>query len=429
MEKNKRKKKGRRKPSRYSILKKRHHLLLMKGAAAIAVIVFVVNLVTPARTFSENENRNLALRPAFSISALADGSFFSDYTTYFADQFFLRDAWTSLNFKAQYAAGKRVFSGVTVGSSGQLFGEQTVPDEEANSRTQEAILSFCEAHPDINYYMLVAPDAAEVLTDLLPKNAQMRDQGADIAAFEEPLAGRIQMLDALSVLKEHSEEYIYYKTDHHWTSLGAKYVFDEAASALGIENTVSYTEYWVSDSFQGTLSSRSGDQRETDSVAVYDPSSSDVRYVVNYPDSGTKKATIFETSALEAKDHYTVFFGGNHPLVEISTTANNGRSILIFKDSYANSFIQFLIPYYDRIILVDPRYYYDDVGTALNTYGISDVMFLYSADTLLSDTVLADTLEASGSTPEQAPDTEVVTEDNSGETSDEENTEDMDSVE
>lgn len=98
-----------------------------------------------------------------------------------------------------------------------------------------------------------------------------------------------------------------------------------------------------------------------------------------------------------------MFFGGNHPLVEIRTTANNGRNLLVFKDSYANSFIQFLYPYFQNIIMVDPRYYYDDIETSITSYGITDVLFLYSADTLLADTNLADTLNAA-SVSEQAAD-------------------------
>ena len=88
-----------------------------------------------------------------------------------------------------------------------------------------------------------------------------------------------------------------------------------------------------------------------------------------------------------------MFFGGNHAIVEIDTTADTGRNLLVFKDSYANSFIQFLTPYFDRIVLVDPRYYYDDISVAMNTYAVTDVLYLYSADILFSDTSLCDTLD------------------------------------
>ena len=74
------------------------------------------------------------------------------------------------------------------------------------------------------------------------------------------------------------------------------------------------------------------------------------------------------------------------------TTANNGRNLLIFKDSYANCFVQFLTPYYDSIWLVDPRYYYDDVESVIQTANITDVLYLYNLNTFLSDPALTDAL-------------------------------------
>jgi hypothetical protein len=197
-------------------------------------------------------------------------------------------------------------------------------------------------------------------------------------------------LDATSALQAHAQEDIYYRTDHHWTSLGAYYAFQAVSGSLGLENVVSsYDIYTVTDSFEGTLASKSGSHQVTDSIQVYAPLGTDVSYYVVYPDSTDKVCSIFQSDCLEVKDKYTVFFGGNHSLVEIETTAGNDRSLLVFKDSYANSFMQFLTPYYETIIMVDPRYYYDDIETVLTTYGITDVLYLYSADTFLTDTSLA----------------------------------------
>ena len=82
--------------------------------------------------------------------------------------------------------------------------------------------------------------------------------------------------------------------------------------------------------------------------------------------------------------------GGNHPIAEITTAGDTGRVLLMFKDSYANSFVQFLYPYYDKIIMVDPRYYYDDIEKMIGLEGITDVMFLYSGNILFEDSSLVD---------------------------------------
>ena len=116
-----------------------------------------------------------------------------------------------------------------------------------------------------------------------------------------------------------------------------------------------------------------------------------IEYFVEYPE-GSPVCSMYNAEALDAKDHYAVFFGGNYPRVDITTTADTERCLLVFKDSYANCMIQFLYPYFDHITMVDPRYYYDNVEQIISSEAITDVLFLYNLDTFLSDASLADTL-------------------------------------
>ena len=118
--------------------------------------------------------------------------------------------------------------------------------------------------------------------------------------------------------------------------------------------------------------------------------------MVTYNADMEKSRSLFRSEMLSEKDQYTLFFGGNHPLITIHTTAQTGRTLLVFKDSYANCFLQFLTPYYDEILLIDPRYYYEDVNALMKSEGVTDVLFLYSADTFLTDKSLADTLNVGG---------------------------------
>ena len=103
--------------------------------------------------------------------------------------------------------------------------------------------------------------------------------------------------------------------------------------------------------------------------------------------------SLYDSKCLEEKDQYTVFLGGNHPRVDIATTSASKRCLLLFKDSYANCFVPFLTPYYQKIILIDPRYYYDKLDTLIRQEGVTDVLFLYNTDTFLTDNALADVLE------------------------------------
>ena len=376
---------------------KEHHEMVLRLAAGLIILFFFINLILPSRPFSANENRNLAQRPSLTVEGLKDGSFFSDFASYYADQFFLRDFWMSLNYRFHHLLGEKEFSNVYIGKDGYLLGKPEEPDQEAVNRTMLAVNAFSERYPEVNTAMILVPGAASILQNKLPGNISIRDQISDIEYFQNGLSERIKKVDAVKALQDHSGEPVYYKTDHHWTSEGALYVFRSAFSVMGLDpDEVEYEEHIVSDSFQGTLASRSGDHSSRDRIQVYEPlpPGSEVHYIVNYPDLKTRSSSIFIRNRLEEKDQYTVFFGGNHPLVEIETTADSGRSLLVFKDSYANCFIQFLTPYYSRIVMVDPRYYYDDISSAMNTYGITDILYLYSADTLLRDTALADTLNA-----------------------------------
>ena len=370
-----------------------HNVILAGAFLLLLLLFFLINLFVRDRDFSDAENRKLAQKPQLTAAALLDGSYFSDLTSYTADQFFGRDSWMSVKLEAETLMGRKDASGIYLGKDDYLLGTPETPDTEALTRTIGSINSFAASHSDLSMRMLLVPDAAMILRDKLPKNAPVRDQLADMDAAASQLSGSVQYISAADALSAHSDEYIYYKTDHHWTSLGAYYTFTAAAGQLGIGAPVSnYDIYTVTDSFEGTLSSKSGSHKTKDSIEIYQPKS-DVTYYVSYSDSTQRICSLYQSECLNVKDKYTVFFGGNHPKVEISTTANNERVLLLFKDSYANSFVQFLTPYYQKIIMIDPRYYYDNLDSILTSEGVTDVLFLYSADTFLRDTALADVLE------------------------------------
>ena len=357
------------------------------------IVLALGSLIARDRPFSDDENRSLAQRPAITWAGLRDGSFFGDYSSYLADQFWGRDKWISLDTFGIRLTGRHDVNGVFVGKDGYLFSPADAPDEAIRDRKAEAVNTFAENHPELNLMAMVVPNSTAILDEQLPAHAPIRNQRSDIADAMSRLDSSIQVLDVSPALLEHKHEEIYYRTDHHWTSLGAYYAFLSAADRLGQGLAVpTFNVLTVTDSFQGTLASKSGIHRTEDAIQVYIPQSTGVEYYVNYPDTQTRSTSMYVTSALEEKDKYTLFFGGNHPLVEIWTTADNTRNLLVFKDSYANCFMQFLTSYYDKIIMIDPRYYYGDLKTTMTSYGITDVLFLYCADTWLTDTSLADVL-------------------------------------
>lgn len=385
-----------RRPRRQSPVQKnrnRQGVCLAALLACVIMLITVLSLVTKDRVFSENENRNLAQKPQLSREALAEGKYLSDVSTYYADQFPGRDNWLSIQLWLNRLLGSRESGGVYLCADDYLMQIPGEPNEEQLRRNLKAMDAFAAAYPDVNMVAAVVPNAVTVHGDKLPKNTPVRDQRADLRTVREGL-DKVTFADVTEKLCANSGQNLYYRTDHHWTSLGAAYAFEEIAPALGLKAPAleSYTRYTVSTTFEGTLSSKSGSHKVTDTVEVFVPAT-DVRYFVRY---GEEEAvcTMYKPEALQTKDHYTVFFGGNYPRIEIATTAETGKNLLVFKDSYANCFIQFLYPYFENITVVDPRYYYDSVGTVMTGGNITDVLFLYNLDTFLSDAALADVLEA-----------------------------------
>ena len=377
--------------------KKRARRFVMEQGAFLAIFLLlclfafvIANALTRDREYSSAENRKLAQLPKFSLSALLDGSYFTAWEDYLADQFVGRDTWITVDLQASRLLGAKEAGGVYLCADDYLMEAPAAPDEAGVSRNLDAINAFAARHEDLRISMTVVPNAACVLAEKLPDNAPVRDQRQDIKDIAARLQG-VDFLDVTDALAQHRDEAIYYRTDHHWTSLGAYYAFSDMAAGLGIEQpTAEYDIYPVTDSFEGTLASKSGCHAVTDVIELYVPKT-DIEYYVTV--DGERTATMYDREKLNEKDQYTLFLGGNDARVDITTTAETGKTLLIFKDSYANCFLQFLLPYYDRIILLDARYYYGDADSVISREGVTDVLFLYNANTFLTDRVLADVLE------------------------------------
>jgi hypothetical protein len=357
------------------------------------VVLLAAGLFVKDREFSESENRRLAQWPEFSPSAILDGSYLKGMGDYIADQFPGRDAWITLNLKLNQLLGQKESSGVYLCEDGYLMQIPAEPNAVQHERNLKAINTFYQNHSDLNMVMVVAPNAVTVHADKLPLHAPVRDQVADLYHIASTVNG-VKVVDVTQTLKAHNTEYLFYRTDHHWTSLAAYYAFQTFAPELEITAPAlsEYTIYPVSTTFEGTLSSKSGSHSALDTVEIMVPKSGIEYYVTYNSDNNTNICSLYNRAALDVKDHYTVFFGGNYSRVDITTTADTDRCLLLLKDSYANCFVQFLYPHFDKIIMIDPRYYYGDLENLISSQSITDVLYLYNLDTFLSDSSLADVL-------------------------------------
>lgn len=236
--------------------------------------------------------------------------------------------------------------------------------------------------------MMLVPDAACILNDSLPAFARVEDQRQMFSMAERKLGDTVNWVDTVSILNNHKSEKLYYKTDHHWTTQGAFYVFQDAAETLGIEGDVSddFVSYTVTDSFNGVLAASSGvGLDEMEQIDIYAPTGGDDDVVVNYVDEGRKTTSLYDSSKLETRDKYGVFLGGNTSVVDIRTVSTSQKRLLVVKDSFADCFIPFLAPYYREIVVVDPRYYSGTMQDIMDSYRITDALILYSGNTFFTD--------------------------------------------
>lgn len=362
--------------------------LIGKIFILLLFLVMIINVIVPDREKSELENRSLESRPRFNLTTILSGDFMEQWEQYLSDQFVGRDTWRSLKVGLDRLGGARMENDIYIGKGGQLLENIEVPDEEQLEANLTAIKDFSDTYENIPVTMMLVPDAACILSDSLPAFARVEDQRQMFSMAERELGDSVNWIDMVSILNNHKSEKLYYKTDHHWTTQGAFYVFQDAAKTLGIEGDVSddFVSYTVTDSFNGVLAASSGvglDEKEQ--IDIYAPTEGDDDVVVNYVDEGRKTTSLYDSSKLETRDKYGVFLGGNTSVIDIRTVSTSQKRLLVVKDSFADCFIPFLAPYYREIVVVDPRYYSGTMDDIMDTYRITDALILYSGNTFFTD--------------------------------------------
>lgn len=362
--------------------------LIGKIFIIVLFLVLIVNVIVPDKEKLELENRTLESRPRFNLTTVLSGDFMEQWEKYLSDQFAGRNTWRRVKVGLDRLGGAKMENNIYIGKGGQLMENIEVPDEDQLDANMTAIQNFAQTYEDIPVTMMLVPDAACILTDRLPAFAEVEDQRQMFSMAERKLGDSVNWIDTVSILNKHKSEKLYYKTDHHWTTQGAFYVFQDAAQTFGIEGDVSddFVSYTVTDSFNGVLAASSGvglDEREL--IDIYVPTEGDDDVIVDYVDEGRKTTSLYDSSKLDTRDKYGVFLGGNTSVIDIKTVSTSQKRLLIVKDSFADCFIPFLAPYYREIVVVDPRYYSGTMDEIMDTYRITDALILYSGNTFFTD--------------------------------------------
>lgn len=319
----------------------------------VLCLFWLADVLIMDKLYSSWEKRMLAQKPQMELSAILDGSYENDYEEWLTDQFPGRDLWVNLKTRCEILLGKKEISGIYLGEDGFLFtaGTKTTDWDELEAQLKSHFGEDAVSH-------IHAPNAGSIYAEKLPKPVKF-------LAVED---------EVFQNLEKHKEEYIYFRTDHHWTMLGAYYAYEAWAKQQGITpiSLEGLEKRVLKEDFLGTHYGKIHYAKEADCMEFYDVG---VESTAIYDNGTSKVSGLYHEEHLETDDAYRFFLNGNHGLVEIKTP-HKGGSIAILKDSFANNLIPFLTAHYEKIIVIDPRYFRTDIVKWLEEQQVEQVVII-----------------------------------------------------
>ena len=356
----------------------------MKKLYIAFIALFLAMVILPSafvflgedRSFSDNENRMLQTAPELRGDDILSGRFQEKLTDYISDQFPARDVWTELGTRIKKAAGFKDIGGAYLGSDGYYMEKITPEDvDERKFASNLALIDDFVRESDVPASVLLVPATGTVMGDKLPDNALMYDAQAMYDTARGLLDG-VNVPDLYSALSADTGEQMYYRTDHHWTWYGAY---------------AAYREYMPDGAYDAQPELFSEDFLGTTYSKTLDPSArKDSIYIA--PVAGTVKVSadgedidFYYNEAKGEKDKYKVFLGGNYGQTYITGGCRNGKTLLIIKDSFANSLVPFLTADFENIIMLDMRYYMGSARQLISQEGVDEILFVAEMSGLAND--------------------------------------------
>ena len=353
--------------------------LIISFFCVLLAVCALAWLFIPDKYYSEREKRTLTQAPKFSASDFFSGKFGDKLETYLANQVPLRDKWITLKTYLKLGIGKRESGGVYICKDKYLMDKFTSYSKKqltANAELQKKL-----AEEGIFVSTMLVPVAAQVLSDKLPAYAPVADYAAILKVLSD--AG-VNVTDIMSILAAHSNEAIYYRTDHHWTSLGAYYAY---CTWRGIEPAADeWTKEALCNNFRGTTWNKvplpSDPAEEITAWYKY------ANRRVSFNNGEYETDSIYERKYLNGSDQYAAFLNSNQAQTVIQGSGEEGKLLLI-KDSYGNTFAQFPVEDYAEVHVIDLRFFRDDIAEYAKTNDITDTLVLYGVQNFVKDTNLS----------------------------------------
>ena len=293
----------------------------------------------------------------------------------------------------------------------EQVGSGYVADDTAFSLygfTQEAANQYIDAvsalankvSSDVTVYDIVVPISTGIyLDEKLQEELGCSDEQAAIQYIYDNMDKKVVTIDAFTALKNHSDEYLYFRTDHHWTALGAYYAYSQLMKEKGITPT-SLGEYetMVFDDFIGTLYAASNQTpslaENPDVVTAYIPLATNKMTYTDVDGNVVDYDIIYDVSDWNSDSKYNCFIAGDQPFEEIhNPNMNDGSSCVVIKESFGNAFVPFLVDHYENVYVVDYRYYPEGLTTLIQERNIKDVIFINNISAATTSSLVSNITE------------------------------------
>lgn len=375
----------------------------------------VINLFAGKAEISAVEQRKLRPMPVLSLQRIKSGAFFREFEEFFGDHFVFRDrfvqvarsitAWRRLpgDEQAQLMVVRAEAGFMDPAAKG---GEQAEGDEAktwADSSasmlvTKDRAMTIYRFHPErarayadlLNRAYRMLPEGTRLYSLLVPTQIEFHtpakyrglssSQAETIQYVNYRLNRSIIKVDGYGRMRAHLDEYLYFRTDHHWTALGAYYAYQAFMEQTGGEAALPLDRFRVErvEGFLGTGYSRtlSKDlEQRPDTVFIYRPPVT-ASYQILSPGQPVQELEMFNMNWAVGQHKYGIFLSGDVPLGKVASSVKNGRRIAVVKDSFANAFIPYLAAHYETIYIIDPREFKQPFVEFIKQEQISEVLFM-----------------------------------------------------
>ncbi|MDO4608509.1 MAG: DHHW family protein [Clostridia bacterium] len=355
-------------------MKRKIDLITITAGVMVVVMLMAAFIIVPDKNFSHKENRSLSTAPKFSVKGLFSGEYTSDLAEYISDQFVLRDEFVAVKAYCELIQGKCENNGVIYAENDTLIAKNVIT-ENVMQQNLETVKQF-EKQTGVSVFLGILPRSVDVFAERLPDTYP--NQNNDILWQKLYASANTLKITAPNLYEPLCEGNNYYRTDHHYTSMGAYQTYRLLGDTIGYKakSTDFFEQEIVSRDFCGTSMRTSGFYfAKKDKITLF-----------RYDDDNTYKITadgkninLYDMSSLKNTDQYAVFLGGNHARVDITRNDKNRQKLLVVRDSFADSLAPFLAIHYD-LIMLDLRYYTESAAQLVKDEKIEKVLILESID-------------------------------------------------